>query len=245
MKKTSLGLILILLVSIVGVTVYYQGQISNLNKELDALQESLNDKEELENDYSNVKNDLNELNRTYNDLLENYKDLQENHSKLQSDYTLTKENLENVKDNLNQLKKTNNELNQEIKNLKNGSTYYKPSLSSVNEFLKENDVDEREYKDEDYTCVDYTFDLMEAGKKEGFETGFVYIYLYSDNSNSAHSIAYFNTSDEGVVYVEPQTDTMLYELPKDEYYWKLVYEKENLQYNEEYKFKISQVKISP
>ena len=60
-KKISFGIILILLVSLFGVTLYYNQQVSELNQTLDSLEDSLEDKNELENEYSEVKTELNNL----------------------------------------------------------------------------------------------------------------------------------------------------------------------------------------
>lgn len=245
MKKISFGIILILLVSLFGVTLYYNQQVSELNQTLDSLGDSLEDKHELENEYSEVKTELNNLELDYEKLKNDYDDLLANYSDTRLNYEEAQVKLDKIQEDLEQVQERNEELEQSLSDLRDGTTFYRPKLSSVESFLEANEVDENEYKEDEYTCVDYTFDLMKAGEKKGFETGFVYIYLYDESSTSAHSIAYFNTSDEGIIYVEPQTDTIMHNLPLNEYYWKVVYDTEGTEYDGDFKYRISQYKISP
>ena len=65
-------------------------------------------------------------------------------------------------------------------------------------------TDENAYTD-DYVCYDFTADFDDNAAQVGYRCGFVYI----EYSDSAHAIACFNTTDNGIIYVEPQNDEIV------------------------------------
>ncbi len=56
-----------------------------------------------------------------------------------------------------------------------------------------------------YVCYDFTADVNANAEAQGFRCGFVYIEF----TTSAHAIACFNTTDNGLIYVEPQNDEIV------------------------------------
>ncbi len=56
-----------------------------------------------------------------------------------------------------------------------------------------------------YVCYDFTADFIGNALQAGYRCGFVYIEF----SDSAHAIACFDTTDNGLIYVEPQTDEIV------------------------------------
>jgi flagellar biosynthesis/type III secretory pathway protein FliH len=86
------------------------------------------------------------------------------------------------------------------------SGYYlrDPTYDEAIAFINSDKTDENEYTT-DYVCYDFTADFNSNAFQMGYRCGFVYIEF----SDSAHAIACFNTTDSGLIYVEPQTDEVV------------------------------------
>jgi hypothetical protein len=85
---------------------------------------------------------------------------------------------------------------------KSGFTTRNPTYSEAMVFVQSNQVDKNIYNTDSYTCYDFTADFIDAALKIGYRAGFVYIEL----KEGAHAIVCFNTTDRGVIYIEPQSD---------------------------------------
>jgi hypothetical protein len=79
-----------------------------------------------------------------------------------------------------------------------------PTYQEMLDFIALDKTDENEYS-ENYTCFHFTADVKSNAFKEGYRCGFVYI-LFSD---SAHAIVCFNTTDHGLIFIEPQSDEIV------------------------------------
>ena len=79
-----------------------------------------------------------------------------------------------------------------------------PTYEEAIAFIDSDKTDENAYTD-DYVCYDFTAEFDDNAAIAGYRCGFVYIE-FSDN---AHAIACFNTTDNGIIYVEPQTDEIV------------------------------------
>ena len=79
-----------------------------------------------------------------------------------------------------------------------------PTYDKVIAFVNLDTTDENDYNP-DYVCYDFTADFNENATQSGYRCGFVYIEFV----NSAHAIACFNTTDQGLIYVEPQNDEIV------------------------------------
>jgi chaperonin cofactor prefoldin len=86
----------------------------------------------------------------------------------------------------------------------NGYYVRDPTYSEAIAFISSDKTDENEYSD-DYVCYDFTADFSYNAFQGGYRCGFVYIEF----SDSAHAIACFNTTDRGLIYVEPQNDKIV------------------------------------
>lgn len=84
---------------------------------------------------------------------------------------------------------------------KSGFTTRNPTYTEAMAFVQNNQVDKHEYTDS-YTCIDFTVDFEADALRLGYRVGFVYIEF----QESAHAIACFNTTDRGIIFIEPQTD---------------------------------------
>ncbi len=87
-----------------------------------------------------------------------------------------------------------------------GSGWYlrDPTYDEVIAFIDLDKTDENEYT-ADYVCYDFTADFNGNAFQTGYMCGFVYIEFF----DGAHSITCFNTTDRGLIYVEPQTDEIV------------------------------------
>lgn len=79
-----------------------------------------------------------------------------------------------------------------------------PTYDEAIAFIDSDETDKNEYT-EDYVCYDFTADFNDNAAEAGYRCGFVYIEFF----DSAHSIACFNTTDSGLIYIEPQTDEIV------------------------------------
>jgi len=73
-------------------------------------------------------------------------------------------------------------------------------------FLKDDKTDEKVaiFKNLKYVCIDFAIDLRKNAHKLGIKCGIVLLYFES----GAHSINVFSTTDRGLIFVEPQDDTV-------------------------------------
>ncbi len=79
-----------------------------------------------------------------------------------------------------------------------------PTYDEAIAFIESDETDQNEYTP-DYVCYDFTADFSSNATQEGYRCGFVYIEFVS----SAHAIACFNTTDMGLIFVEPQNDEIV------------------------------------
>ena len=91
---------------------------------------------------------------------------------------------------------------QSVEDLTESGYYLRdPTYDEAIAFINSDKTDENEYTS-DYVCYDFTADFNSNAFQMGYRCGFVYIEL----SDSAHAIACFNTTDSGLIYIEPQND---------------------------------------
>jgi hypothetical protein len=90
-----------------------------------------------------------------------------------------------------------------------------PTYIEALKFIALDPTDKNEYYGENYTCGDFAADFKENALKAGYRCGYVIIefpdYLF-------HTIVCFNTTDQGIIFVEPQTDEIV-TLTVGEPYW--------------------------
>jgi len=85
---------------------------------------------------------------------------------------------------------------------------FTPTFQEVKEVLREDKIDEVPYDEEDFSCAEYSFGLIQTFFGRKIHTCTVYV-IFEDG---AHSIVAINTSDKGLIYVEPQTDDIIFDL---------------------------------
>jgi len=79
-----------------------------------------------------------------------------------------------------------------------------PTYDEAIAFINSDETDENEYTP-DYVCYDFTADFNSNAFQMRYRCGFVYIEF----TDSAHAIVCFNTTDRGLIYIEPQNDEIV------------------------------------
>jgi len=78
-----------------------------------------------------------------------------------------------------------------------------PSYQEMKAFLTQDETSEQEYLRNEYICVDFAANVKANAAEEGIRCAYVVIeYL----GITGHAIVAFDTTDRGLVYVEPQFD---------------------------------------
>jgi hypothetical protein len=88
-----------------------------------------------------------------------------------------------------------------------------PSYEEMESFLASDETDSHEYDELDYNCYDFASDVCNHAFQLGYRCGFVYIELSNSTEDfiagrisGAHAIVCFNTTDRGLIFIEPQYD---------------------------------------
>jgi hypothetical protein len=85
--------------------------------------------------------------------------------------------------------------------LGHGYSFRDPTYTEMKDFIARDTTDENLYT-ENYTCINFTADVIRNAKAENIRCAFVYLEF----SEAAHAIVAFNTIDRGLIYIEPQND---------------------------------------
>lgn len=78
-----------------------------------------------------------------------------------------------------------------------------PSYQEMQDFLEQDGTSEQEYSGNEYICVDFAVDVKANAAKEGIRCAFVAIEYIG---RIGHTIVAFDTTDRGLIYIEPQFD---------------------------------------
>lgn len=92
--------------------------------------------------------------------------------------------------------------------LKGKIVMHDPTQEELTKFLAENQVNYRAWIPSKYVCVDFAADLSNDAEAAGLRSAYVWAverYNY-DGSKIGHLLNGFQTSDRGMVFIEPQTD---------------------------------------
>jgi len=101
-----------------------------------------------------------------------------------------------------------------------GYTIRDPTYLEVLQFLKIDQTDKNEYNEENYTCINFAADFKNNAFKAGYRCGYVEIEF----PEHAHAIVCFNTTDHGLIFIEPQTDEIVNPIIGLPYWNRAIYE---------------------
>lgn len=144
---------------------------------------------------------LNELNRVQNSRLLVDDELQAMHAELATveiALNASEELVESLEDTLSNL-----QVNYARLTTGYGYVLRDPSYQEMKDFLKQDETSEQEYVEVEYICVDFTAAVKANAAKEGIRCALVSIEYYG---GSGHAIVAFDTTDEDLVFIEPQFD---------------------------------------
>ncbi|MCD6470422.1 hypothetical protein J7L29_06460 [Candidatus Bathyarchaeota archaeon] len=85
-----------------------------------------------------------------------------------------------------------------------GYTIRDPTFQEVLNFIRIDKTDRNKYS-ENYTCINFAADVKNNAFKAGYRCGLVYIRF----PETAHTIVAFNTTDKGIIFIEPQFDDIV------------------------------------
>jgi len=144
---------------------------------------------------------LNELDRARNSLLlvgNDLKAMQAQLADVEVELNASKELTESLEDTLASLQANYNRLTTGY-----GYVLRDPSYREMKDFLEQDETSEQEYLRNEYICVDFAANVKANAAKEGIRCAYVVIEYLGTNG---HAIVAFDTTDRGLVYVEPQFD---------------------------------------
>ena len=81
------------------------------------------------------------------------------------------------------------------------------TYQEVLDFLAEDTTDSNTYDAINYNCFNFTADVISHALERNIWCGFVYILF--EGPDVAHAIVAFNTTDEGIIFIEPQSDRVV------------------------------------
>lgn len=86
-----------------------------------------------------------------------------------------------------------------------GYTIRDPTYKEVMEFIAMDQTNKNEYVQGKYECVDFAADVKNNAFNKGYRCGLVLIYF----PEGGHAIVCFNTIDRGLIFIEPQDDSVV------------------------------------
>ena len=196
--KVTIGILLVVIIILSTSVCYIQQQNENQKKDIDSLKENtvaLNtDIEKLENNITTLTLEI-EFKTEAIHILNNF--LQFRNDSLQS-----------LKDSLRVLNMSLQENIYELNQLRSGNKYetHDPTYEEVMAFLEDDLTDEMPYNNETFICLDYAVIVNNNAEALGIRC--CVAEFHYNESESAHAIIGFNTTDGGMIYIEPQSDKL-------------------------------------
>jgi len=144
---------------------------------------------------------LNELNRAQNSLMLVGDELEATQAELgtvEIELNASKELVESLEATLSNL-----QVNYDRLTTGYGYVLRDPSYQEMEDFLALDKTSEQEYVGGEYICVDFTADVKANAAKEGIRCAYVAIEY---RGGSGHAVVAFDTTDRGLVFIEPQFD---------------------------------------
>lgn len=244
-KAWLLGTVVLILIVVSGVSAFSYVNMINYENQTNNLKSFLIYEKENHNETKwSLKKVLYTLNKTIFNLTEKANELNHAYNKISS---LSIENsnvtfsLKNTKQNLNETKKNLDIMYNETENLTyevsllQNKTLYNPTYNEVVLFLENDTINKNPYKGqyidyinwtirnytEYYVCLHFANDLIKNVVVKNIKCGFVELTCYNITYDIwwGHAMVAFNTIDRGVIFVEPQTDEIFFNLHETGYYW--------------------------
>jgi myosin heavy subunit len=212
----------LVIVGLLGYGFFAHNQLNDTKKDLAATRTELtttqadlassqvslaNTEIELAKAQGDLANSESELSATQNDLQSTNQQLVDKSSQLvkaQADYVMLEKTLDIEKESFSQLQSNLQNLQASYNSLTTGYGYVlrDPTYQEMKTFIAADKTDTNTYVDPTYVCEDFAYDVRVHAMQQKIRCAFVTIH-YPD---SAHAIVAFNTTDKGIIYIEPQSD---------------------------------------
>lgn len=89
-----------------------------------------------------------------------------------------------------------------------------PTYRQMTNFIKSDRTDKHPYIEGEYVCENFAVDVCNNAEARGIRCAYVSIHY----PEGGHAIVAFNTTDRGLVYIEPQTDDEM-NIATGKHYW--------------------------
>jgi hypothetical protein len=81
-----------------------------------------------------------------------------------------------------------------------------PTYFEAQQFVASDKTESHPYVNDSYTCANFANDFRSHASAAGYECGIAFLYF---PDTTCHAINCFNTTDKGLVFVEPQSDKIV------------------------------------
>jgi hypothetical protein len=93
--------------------------------------------------------------------------------------------------------------------------YHPVTWMELVSFISDDHTNWNEYNVNKYNCLDFSIDLVENATKQNIKAWIVSVMFYGEEVG--HSFVAFDTTDRGIVFIEPQADVPFVNPTVDEY----------------------------
>jgi hypothetical protein len=121
--------------------------------------------------------------------------MQEEQESIQAELVSTQEELLSVQAELSCLQDS-------YDSLASGYVYRNPAYEEMKSFIVTDHTNLNEYKVGEYTCLDFASEVKQHAMGQNFRCALVEIEF----PGGAHALVAFDTTDHGMIYIEPQND---------------------------------------
>ena len=211
----------------------YEDDISNLESQISSIQTEktslINQKSTLESQLGDLQSEKNSLEMEKINLQSQITDLQSEITTLDTEKTSLEAQIPNLQTQISTLEndviesyntgysegEAEGYFQGVIDGAGSGYNIRDPTYTEVIMFVASDRTNENEYIIGEYVCWNFAADFEANAFQQGYKVGFVYIEFV----DGAHAIACFNTTDNGLIFIEPQDDHIMTSLTIDENYW--------------------------
>lgn len=201
----------VLLLNIKGLEQY----ITQLESDITQLEDKHS---QLAQEFEYARQEKISLENIFNDLQNEYNKLVLSHNSLNTSYTSLKEEYEKFSEKYNEIYNSRYKEGYDdgyVQGFKaTGYNIKDPTYEEAVDFIRSDKTDKKRYVEGNYTCLNFSADFKNNAFEAGYRCGFVYVEF----EEGAHGIVCFNTTDKGLIFVEPQDDDIV-KLVVGGYYW--------------------------
>jgi len=92
-----------------------------------------------------------------------------------------------------------------------------PTYKEAVQFIRSDQTDKNQYN-QSYTCINFANDFRNNALNEGYRCGYVAIEF----GETSHAMVCFNTSDNSLIFIEPQSDEIVTLTTEQPYLGKMI-----------------------